>query len=108
MLNYADAHIYVMNNGGLRTNISAGTITRGEIYQLMPFENELVVLKLNKKKSNLLKYIGKRGGEPFLGMTMTINKDGRVIKNSWPVNFNEGDHVRMLTSDYLANGGDNM
>ena len=41
-------------------------------------------------------------------MTMTINKDGRVIKNSWPVNFNEGDHVRMLTSDYLANGGDNM
>ncbi|MAU37069.1 MAG: hypothetical protein CMD14_06835 [Flavobacteriales bacterium] len=108
-LNYADAHICVMNNGGLRTNISAGTITRGEIYQLMPFENELVVLKLNKKEYiNLLKYIGKRGGEPFSGMTMTINKDGRVIKNSWPVNFNEGDHVRMLTSDYLANGGDNM
>ena len=108
-LNYSDAHICVMNNGGLRTNISAGTITRGEIYQLMPFENELVVLKLNKNEYiSLLKYIGNRGGEPFSGMTMTINKDGRVIKNSWPVNFNEVDHLRMLTSDYLANGGDNM
>ena len=47
-LNYADAHICVMNNGGLRTTISKGNITRGKLYELMPFENELVVLELNK------------------------------------------------------------
>ena len=47
-LNYTQAHMCVMNNGGLRTNISKGEITRGKLYELMPFENELVVLELNK------------------------------------------------------------
>ena len=41
-LNYADAHMCVMNNGGLRTTINKGNITRGKLYELMPFENELV------------------------------------------------------------------
>ena len=106
---YADAHICVMNNGGLRTTISKGEITRGKLYELMPFENELVVLKLNKDEYiGLLNYIGSRGGEPFSGTTITINKDGQVLSNTWPVNFEDGELVRVLTSDYLANGGDKM
>ena len=61
-LNYADAHICVMNNGGLRTTLEKGEITRGDIYKLMPFENELVVLELNKTDFiRLLNYIIKRG-----------------------------------------------
>ena len=108
-LNYADAHICVMNNGGLRTTISKGGITRGKLYELMPFENELVVLELNKDDYiGLLNYIGNRGGEPFSGITITMNKDGKIISNSWPVDFKNGEKVRVLTSDYLANGGDKM
>lgn len=108
-LNYADAHICVMNNGGLRTTISKGEITRGKLYELMPFENELVVLELNKEDYiGLLNYIGSRGGEPFSGITIAINKDGKILSNSWPVNFEKGEKVRVLTSDYLANGGDEM
>ena len=72
-LNYADAHLCVMNNGGLRTTINKGNITRGKIYELIPFENELVVLELNKGDYiGLLNYIGNRGGEPFSGITITI------------------------------------
>jgi 2',3'-cyclic-nucleotide 2'-phosphodiesterase (5'-nucleotidase family) len=108
-LNYADAHICVMNNGGLRTTISKGEITRGKLYELMPFENELVVLELNKDDYiGLLNYIGSRGGEPFSGITIAINKDGKILSNSWPVNFEKGEKVRVLTSDFLANGGDEM
>jgi 2',3'-cyclic-nucleotide 2'-phosphodiesterase (5'-nucleotidase family) len=108
-LNYADAHICVMNNGGLRTTISKGEITRGKLYELMPFENELVVLELNKDDYiGLLNYIGSRGGEPFSGITIAINKDGKILSYSWPVNFEKGEKVRVLTSDYLANGGDEM
>ena len=106
---YADAHICVMNNGGLRTTISKGEITRGKLYELMPFENELVVLRLNKDEYiALLNYIGIRGGEPFSGTTIIINKEGQVLSNAWPVNFEDGELVRVLTSDYLANGGDKM
>ena len=108
-LNYADADMCIMNNGGLRTIIDKGNITRGKLYELMPFENELVVLELNKEEYiELLKYLVRRGGEPFSGITITLNKEGHIINNSWPVNFEKGEKVRILTSDYLANGGDQM
>tara|TARA_B100000768_G_scaffold90084_1_gene84480 strand:- start:958 stop:1668 length:711 start_codon:yes stop_codon:yes gene_type:complete len=108
-LNYSDAHLCVMNNGGLRTSIDKGPISRGKIYELMPFENELVVLELNKEDYlGLLDYICKRDGEPFSGINITMNKEGNVINNTWPVNFENNEKVKVLTSDYLANGGDKM
>jgi len=108
-LNYADAEICVMNNGGLRTTISKGEVSRGKLYELMPFENELVVLELDKDDYiGLVNYIGRRGGEPFSGISIIIDKEGEIISNSWPVNFENGEKVRVLTSDYLANGGDKM
>ena len=108
-LNYSNAHMCVMNNGGLRTSINKGDITRGKLYELMPFENELVVLELNKNEYlDLLQYIVKRGGEPFSGVNILINKEREILSNSWPVNFDLGENIKVLTSDYLANGGDAM
>jgi len=108
-LNYADAHMCVMNNGGLRTTINKGPVTRGKLYQLMPFENELVVLELNKEDYlGLLEYICKRGGEPFSGISITMTEDGEILNHSESVDFSKGEKIRVLTSDYLANGGDKM
>jgi len=108
-LNYADAHICVMNNGGLRTTINKGNIRRGKLYELMPFENELVVLELDENDYlGLLNYICKRGGEPFSGISITMKEDGEIINYSQPVDFSKGEKVKVLTSDYLANGGDKM
>jgi 2',3'-cyclic-nucleotide 2'-phosphodiesterase (5'-nucleotidase family) len=108
-LNYCDANICVFNNGGLRTTIDRGDITRGKIFELMPFENELVILELNKTDFiGLLNYISLRGGEPFSGLNIKIDKNNNIIEHSWPVNFNNNETVRVLTSDYLANGGDKM
>ena len=110
-LNYADAHICVMNNGGLRSNLPKGNITRGDIYKLMPFENELVVLELDEKSFNgLLDYIKSRGGEPFSGMTLHFSEkllQLKILPNRI-IDFDNGDKIRVLTSDYLANGGDKM
>ena len=108
-LNYANAHMCVMNNGGLRTTIDKGPINRGKLYELMPFDNELVVLELNKEDYlELLDYICKRGGEPFSGISIIMDKEGNVLSNSWPVNFENNEKVKVITSDYLANGGDKM
>lgn len=43
-----------VNNGGLRTALPKGDITVGNVFELMPFENELVVLTLTG--SQTLKY----------------------------------------------------
>ena len=108
-LNYCDANICVFNNGGLRTTIDRGDITRGKIFELMPFENELVILELNKTDFiGLLNYISLRGGEPFSGLNIKIDKNNNIIEHSWPVNFDNNETVKVLTSDYLANGGDKM
>lgn len=108
-LKYADADLCVMNNGGLRATISKGNITRGKIYELMPFENELVILKLNRDDYlELINYIVKRGGEPFSGIKIIINNDKEIVNYSLPVDFENGEYARVLTSDYLANGGDAM
>jgi len=75
----------------------------------MPFDNELVVLELNKEDYlELLDYICKRGGEPFSGISIIMDKEGNVLSNSWPVNFENNEKVKVITSDYLANGGDKM
>ena len=43
-----DIDLSFFNTGGLRSPIPQGDITLRDLYKLMPFENELVVLELNK------------------------------------------------------------
>ena len=109
---YSDlSDICIMNNGGLRSTLPKGKITKGKIYELMPFDNELVILELNEKDFNgLLNYIVSRGGEPFSGMSIQTNDQNQLLgyKINNPINFNHGDKIRVITSDYLANVGDKM
>ena len=110
---YSDiADICVMNNGGLRSTLPKGEISRGDIYKLMPFDNELVIVELDEKDfEGLLEYLVSRGGEPFSGMIIVMNYNGKLIDYLEPamsLNFTEGGKIRVLTSDYLANGGDKM
>ncbi len=100
------ADICIMNNGGLRSVLPKGKITRRDIFKLMPFENELVILELDTVDYNeLLQYITHRGGEPFSGVQIVMDKNGKVISQSLETKNNI---VKVLTSDYLANGGDKM
>ena len=104
---YSDiADICVMNNGGLRSSLTKGKITRGDIYTLMPFENKLVILELDKESYlELLQYITERGGEPFSGIKIIMDENGTILSQSLDLSNNK---VKVLTSDYLANGGDKM
>ena len=42
----AKVSICILNNGGLRTPLPKGDITRGKVFELMPFENEMVFIQL--------------------------------------------------------------
>jgi 2',3'-cyclic-nucleotide 2'-phosphodiesterase (5'-nucleotidase family) len=97
----------ILNNGGLRRPLPSGKITRGDVYELMPFENELVVLTMNGADvKNIFNFIASKGGAPVSGVRFTIsNKQAiNILINGQPL-----DTLKMykaLTSDYLANGGD--
>lgn len=98
----------LLNFGGLRTSLPQGEITRGKIFELMPFENELVVVTLSEAKFlELMEYLKNVGPQPVSGLSFdfTINIENE-IKNLFS---QEGtSEINILTSDYLANGGDNM
>ena len=84
----------LFNNGGLRASLSEGDITKRDIYQLMPFENELVVLSLSLDDvDDLMNYLKYTGGQPS-----AFSEWFKIDELPFYV----------LTTDYLANGGDKM
>jgi 2',3'-cyclic-nucleotide 2'-phosphodiesterase (5'-nucleotidase family) len=103
------AQICVMNSGGIRTTIPKGAVTRGRIFEVMPFENEIVVLTLSgEKTAELLDFIAKKGGAPVGGVRFGIRdaKAVNIIVNGEA--FDIKKNYTICTSDYLANGGDNI
>ena len=56
----------LLNYGGIRSTLDSGEITVGEVFQIMPFENEITILTLSKVQlDTLFKIIEDKGGEPF-------------------------------------------
>jgi len=98
----------LLNFGGLRASVNKGNITIGSIYELMPFDNEIVIVKITPSQVNdLLLYLFGKNGQPISNAIAYINSSkGQLDIGGQPYNFKED--VFIITSDYLANGGDKM
>lgn len=95
--------------GGLRTNFPKGDITISNVFELMPFENEMVVLKLSGANvQKVIDFIAKKDGQPVAGIRMKIKNNVAydVIIAGQP--FDISKNYNLLTYDYLANGGDDL
>lgn len=101
--------ISIVNLGGLRTVVPAGDITVRKVFELMPFENELVILWLKGDKLNdLLQYFASMGGQGVSGLRMTI-ENGKATNIT--INAQQLDSEKLYTiatNDYLAGGNDKM
>lgn len=100
--------VAVFNKGGLRNSLPKGDITIGNIFELMPFDNEVVLLKLSGTQfRDMLDKIIEKGGIPVGGFRMEIkgSTPTNVTVNGKP--FDATKDYWVVTSDYLANGGDN-
>lgn len=96
----------LLNNGGLRTSLPKGEITRGKIFELMPFDNELVIVTITKDSlRTLIHYLDNIGGQPISG-NISLHFSGKEVVLDDKLFPNEV--VKIITSDYLAQGGDNM
>ncbi|SIQ59085.1 5'-nucleotidase C-terminal domain-containing protein [Maribacter ulvicola] len=101
----------LLNHGGIRSIISKGNVTSRTAYEVMPFENSVVVVEL--KGEALLKMVDylikSKRAHPVAGIQLILNKDNTVKTftiNRKPVDKNKSYYV--ATSDYLVTGGDNM
>lgn len=100
----------LFNFGGVRASIPKGNITMQHAFNLMPFENQLVVVELSSKKiKELVTYlITKKKAHPISKqVSLVFTNNGYNFKiNDKPLNDSKTYFV--LTSDYLQHGGDHM
>lgn len=99
----------VMNRSGIRSYLSKGPITVGKVFELMPFDN-LVVLQEVKGAvlQQFLDVTAADGGWPLSrGSSLVIRnkKAADIIINGKALDLNATYMV--ANSDYIANGGSN-
>jgi 2',3'-cyclic-nucleotide 2'-phosphodiesterase (5'-nucleotidase family) len=97
----------VLNHNGLRNAIDSGNITLGAIYEVMPFDNEVVLLVLSGTQMiELFNYIAQIGGTPLSGGELYLDTQTFV---SARINGNAFDSRRsycIATVDFMQGGGD--
>jgi 2',3'-cyclic-nucleotide 2'-phosphodiesterase (5'-nucleotidase family) len=100
----------LINIGGIRTTIGKGDILLKSIYEVMPFENEVIIMKMKGTDlQGLYDYYAKTQVNNPVSHLYIETKNGQLTKtliNGKPINSNQDYYI--ATSDYLALGGDNM
>lgn len=106
-----EINLCILNNGGIRAMLPKGNVTTRTAFEIMPFENGLVVMALKGEQIfEMVDYfIATKKPHPLSGITFTISKDN-VAKNILVQGKSvEKDAIYYVaTNDYLSNGGDNM
>lgn len=99
----------VLNQNGFRNDISKGAITIGSVFEVMPFDNEIVILKLSgSQMDSLFLFIAKLGGSPVSNLLLNITETSynkAVIGNS---RFDSRRDYYVATNDFMYKGGDNF
>jgi 2',3'-cyclic-nucleotide 2'-phosphodiesterase (5'-nucleotidase family) len=99
----------LLNYGGLRYPLPKGKITIANIFQLMPFQNEAVILKLSgAQMDSLFRFIATSNGQPLAGAVVKVKESEFVNASIASEAFDPNKSYNVLTSDYLAGGGDKM
>ncbi len=101
----------LLNHGGIRSELPEGNVTARSAYNLMPFENEIVIAEISGKKvQEMLDYLSQaKTAHPVSGIKITANQEYKILDarvNGKKIDENKTYFV--ATSDYLQQGGDNM
>ncbi|MDW7692016.1 5'-nucleotidase [Flammeovirgaceae bacterium SG7u.111] len=99
----------VMNFGGLRRDLYKGELKVADIYELMPFDNIIVVLTLSGETvQKLFEYTIEDGGVTIAGSKIVAKDSTFSSAEIGSAPFDKSKTYVIAVSDYLANGGGNM
>ncbi|MCK6532659.1 MAG: bifunctional metallophosphatase/5'-nucleotidase [Polyangiaceae bacterium] len=108
--------VAILNGGGLRAALPAGSLTYGQLYESQPFDNRVARLRLTgaelKRVIGLHLERGRHGIISLGGARLEARCVGSVLEvvlrrpNAQPIADTES--VTIVTSDYLATGGDEL
>ncbi len=100
----------LVNFGGIRSLLSQGPVSLGDIYEIVPFENIVCILTMDGNTlSRLFAQIAAAGGQGISGAELVIGKQGELWQASVggkPVEA--GRLYTIATIDFVAEGNDGM
>jgi 2',3'-cyclic-nucleotide 2'-phosphodiesterase (5'-nucleotidase family) len=98
-----------VNYNGIRiTTLPKGNITKEKIFELMPFDNLLVIQRLTGSVlQEFLDFTAQLGGWPSAGIKMQIKNKKAVNVFVGGKPLSKDSIYTVVNSDYIANGGDN-
>ena len=112
------ADVALSNGGSLRIDLPAGPLTYGSMYELYPFDNRIVTLRLTGDQlSRIITYNLERKVPPFellpiAGFKVDAKCDGNMLRvtltrsSGAPIRADE--RLTVATSDFIAGGGDGI
>jgi len=100
----------VINNGGIRATLYKGPVTVGDLYEIYPFNNRLVLVELKGKAvKQLFDDFARNKMEGFskgVRLTLKNNEIDSLTIGGKPLD--EEAVYRIVTVDFLAEGNDGM
>ena len=98
----------VLNWGGIRRTFTQGDLTVKNVFELMPFENEVVVVTLSGKQIlEMVNFLSNAPvGHPLSGIQFVSNDENSVLING--EKFDPNKNYTVVTNDFLQKGGDQM
>ncbi|WP_299714127.1 5'-nucleotidase [uncultured Tenacibaculum sp.] len=100
----------LLNNGGIRSIITKGNITKEDAFKLMPFENELVVVELtgDKMVEFISYFLKNKKAHPLSKNIEAVIKGDTCDLKINGEKFDPSKTYTVVTTDYLQSGGDRM
>ena len=110
---HPEVDVAVTNGGGLRADLPAGDLTYGALYEAMPFDNRFATVELSAAQlaqliaanlgagNGIVSLSGLRATASCAGAELSVEltrEDGRPVAAD--------TMLTLLTSDFLASGGD--
>lgn len=121
LIDLTGADIALQNGGGIRASIGIGPITMNNVYEILPFDNTVVVIEATGEtiwkalEQGVSGYPGAAGGFLQVGGGLQYTFDpskevgSRVIEVLYKGKPIELDKVyKVVTNDFLSGGGDNF
>lgn len=98
----------LLNHGGIRRTFTKGDLTVKNVFELMPFENEVVVVTLSGGKMlEMFRFLSAADvGHPVSGIRFVSNDENSILVNGQK--FDRSRTYTVVTNDFLLKGGDQM
>lgn len=109
-----EADVALTNGGGLRADIPAGALTYGGLFEAMPFDNRFALVRVSGKHVRRLLTSNLQRGGGILSWGGLIAKarcaDGKLVAEITVKGkpLDDAATYTIVTSDFLASGGDGL